>query len=94
MVSSASMQTSSGMSSKSAAVSTAMQRGSASSAAVSMPRISACGCGLRTTAACSIPWSLMSEMYFPRPRSSRGSSLRFSGAPNGRPSPALTPGSR
>ena len=43
---------------------------------LSMPLISACGCGLRTKAACQTPGSAMSSTKRPRPRSSGSSSRR------------------
>src|SRR5487761_315418 len=41
-----------------------------------MDSMRACACGLRRTAACSMPGRLMSSTYWPRPRTNRGSSLR------------------
>ena len=51
---------------RSSSVSTACTPGSASAALLSMLRISACGCGLRTNAACSTPGSAMSSTKRPR----------------------------
>ena len=64
------------------AVSTAWTPGIASAAAVSIPRMRACGCGLRTKAPCSMPASLMSSTKRARPVRSAGSSTRATRAPN------------
>src|SRR3546814_2813021 len=52
-----------GKSTKSFAVTTAFTPGSASAFEVSMPRITACGCGLRSTLAQIIPGMVRSEEH-------------------------------
>src|SRR5579872_2170608 len=64
------------MSSRSAAVSTAATPSISSAAAASMPRISACACGLRRTLPCSMPAISMSPTYCACPRSFSAASLR------------------
>ena len=63
-------------SARSSRVSTACTPGTASAAVLSTLLISACGCGLRTNAACHTPGSAMSSTKRPRPRSSGSSSRR------------------
>ncbi len=65
----------------SSSVSTARTPGTAIAAPWSMLVISACGCGLRTNAACQTPGRLMSSMNRPRPRSSGSSSRRVMRVP-------------
>src|SRR5262249_15068131 len=48
---------------------------------VSMRAMRACGCGLRSTAACSIPGSFTSSVYVARPARSFGSSRRGTSLP-------------
>src|SRR5262249_42659075 len=63
--------------SRSLPVITAATPGTLSALDESMFLILACAYGLRTMSRCSIPGSLRSSMNLPRPRTSRGSSLRF-----------------
>src|SRR5215207_2570946 len=63
-------------SARSSPVNTSITPGSSLAAEVSMAVILACAYGLRRTARCSIPGSLMSSVKVARPVSSAGSSLR------------------
>src|SRR4051812_43219968 len=67
---------------RSSAVKTACTPATARAAAVSMARIFACACGLRTKQADSTPGTLMSSTKRPAPTSSVGSSRRATRAPN------------
>ena len=66
---------------RSPAVKTAWTPGSASAAEVSMDRMRALGCGLRTKQACSMPGRVMSSTKVPAPVSSRASSTRCTRLP-------------
>ena len=55
---------------------TATTPGSASAALLSIERMRAWACGLRSAAACAMFGSVMSSMKRPRPARKRGSSLR------------------
>src|SRR5262249_25798369 len=66
---------------RSSAVSTAWTPGRSRAADVSMARILAWACGLRTKHACNAPASLMSSTKRPRPVNSAGSSRRATRAP-------------
>src|ERR1700694_4784617 len=56
---------------------TAATPGTLSALDESMLLIRACAYGLRTISRCSMPGSFTSSIKLPRPRTSRGSSLRF-----------------
>src|SRR3989442_5677594 len=63
-------------------VKTATTPGCRSAAAVSIFRMRACACGLRTNAAYVTPGSFKSSTYWPRPVMKRGSSRRLIDFPN------------
>src|SRR5207249_7032933 len=66
---------------RSRAVMTAATPGSVLARSAWIAPSRACGCGDLSTAPCSIPGRRTSPAYFPRPVSSRGSSLRRTGDP-------------